>query len=173
MVELVELGYDGVGLGGIVVGVAQEQGFSDAILEAAGFIDGIAYIEETVVRVEVDEDAYAAGRVAAQWDDDYGTIAIEISAFVEGFVGTGIEFQARGVGGRKPLGMCRDDQAFCLHGGIESELQLFASEKNRNARKIHQTTGMIEMDVGQDDPADFLGIAPDETQEFGERYFGA
>ena len=126
--ELVELGYDGAGLGGIVVRIAQEQGFSCAILKATGFIDGIAYVEQTVVRVEVDEDAHAAGCVAAQRDDDYRAIAVEIGAFVEGFVGTGIEFQAGGVGGRKSLGMCRDDQAFRLHGGIESELQFFASE---------------------------------------------
>src|ERR1700730_2852774 len=31
---------------------------------------------------------------------------------------------------------------------------------------------MIEMDVREDDPADFLGIAAHETHERGERHFG-
>lgn len=165
--ELVKLGNDLIGASGIVVGVAQQQGFSYAIFEAAGFVDGITYIEEAVVGVEIDEDSDAAGGVAAQRDDDDGAVAVEISAFVEGFVGMGIEFQSGRVGWRKSLRVGRDDQAFGLHRGIKCELQLFAGEKNRNAREIHQTTSVIEVGVGEDDPADFLGIAADETQEFG------
>ena len=65
----------------------------------------------------------------------------------------------------------RDDQALGLHRGIERELQLFAGEENRNAGEIHQTTSVVEVGVGEDDPADFLGVAADETHEFGERDF--
>ena len=169
--ELVELRYDLVGAGSIVVRVAQEQGFSYTILEAAGFIDGVTDIEQTVVRIEIDEDSDAAGRVAAQRDDDHGAVAIEIGAFLEGFVGTRIEFQGGRVGRWKFLRMGRDDQALDLDRGIESELQLFAGEKNRNAREIHQTTSVIEVDVGENDPANFLRIAADETQEFADRHF--
>ena len=67
--------------------------------------------------------------------------------------------------------MGRDYQALGLDRGIKRELQLFAAEKNRNAGKIHQTASVIKMDVREDDPADFLGIAADETHEFGERDF--
>ncbi len=65
-VKLIELGDNFVGASGIVVAVAQEQGFSDAIFEAAFLIDGIADVEQAVMRIEVHEDADAAGSVAAQ-----------------------------------------------------------------------------------------------------------
>jgi len=173
LVELVELGDDLIGAGGIVVAVAQDERFSDAILEAALVIDGIADIEQAMVRVEIDEDADAAGSVAAQRHDDHGTIAVEVSAFVESFVGLGIEFQGRRVDGRKFLSVGGDDVASGLHRGIVGELQFFAGEKHRKAGKIHQTTSMIEVDVGEDDPAKFIEIGTGETHEGGKRNFGS
>ena len=55
--QLVEFGNDLVGECRIVVTVAQQQRFTDAILEAAFLIYGVADIEETMMRVEVHEDA--------------------------------------------------------------------------------------------------------------------
>ncbi len=97
-VKLIELGDDLVGAGGIVVAVAQEQGFSNAVLEAALLINGIADVEQAAMRVEIHEDADAAGSVAAQRHDHDGAVAVEIGAFVERFVGMGIEFQSGRVG---------------------------------------------------------------------------
>ena len=45
--------------------------------------------------------------------------------------------------------------------------------KYRNAREVHQTLqDVIEVDVRENDRADFCGIAADEAHEFGERHFG-
>src|SRR4029077_1071173 len=63
-------------------------------------------------------------------------------------------------------------EAFGLDGGIEGELQFFTGEENRNAGQIHQTSGVIEVHVGEYDPANFAGVAADEAHEFRERHFG-
>src|SRR6267154_5965477 len=97
------------------------------MLEAAFFIDGIADVEETVMRVEVHEDTDASGSVAPQRDDYYGAVAIEISAFVERFVGMRIEFQSGRIDGRKFLRMRGIDEAFGLHGAVGGVLKLFVA----------------------------------------------
>jgi len=173
LVELVELSDDLIGAGGVIVAVAQDERFAEAILVAALVIDGIADIEQAMVRVEIDEDADAAGSVATERHDDHGAIAVEVRTFVESFVGLGIEFEGRRVEGREFLGVGGDDVASGLHRGIVGELQFFASEKHRNAGQIHQTTSMIEVDVGEDDPAKFIEIGTGETHEGGKRNFGS
>ena len=65
-----------------------------------------------------------------------------------------------------------DDKAFGLDRGIEGELQLFAGEQNGSAGQIHQAAGVIQVDVGEDDPANFVGIATDKTHKLRERDFG-
>src|SRR5713101_8008325 len=67
--------------------------------------------------------------------------------------------------------MCWNDETFRLRGGIEGELQLFTGEEHRKAGQIHQASSVIQVDVGENHPADFGGIASDEAHEFGERHF--
>src|SRR5260221_267088 len=145
---------------------------ADAILEAALLINGVGDVEQTTMRVQVHEDADAARSVAAQRDDNDRAIAVKVGAFVERLIRMRIEFQRGRVGGRKALRMRWDDEAFGLYRGIESVLQLFAREENRNARQIHQTSGMIQMHVRENHPANFGGVATDEAHKFRKRHFG-
>src|ERR1700720_4339842 len=109
--------------------------------------------------VQVHKDADAAGSMTAQRHDDHGAIAIEIGAFVEGFIGVRIEFQRGRIGGRKSLRVHGNNEAFGLHSGIESVLQLFAGEQNRNAREIDEAAGVIQMCVRENYPTNLVWIA--------------
>ncbi len=61
--------------------------------------------------------------------------------------------------------------ALGLNAGIGCELQLFASEQHGKMRQVHQATGVVQVHVREDRPAQFARIFTDAPQQLWKRHF--
>src|SRR5579863_2491726 len=91
--QVAETGDDLIGKSFVVVTVPQDQGFADALLEAAFVIDGVANVKEAMVGRQIYKDAHAPRRMSAQRHNDHRTVPIKVGAFLERFVWLRIKAQ--------------------------------------------------------------------------------
>src|SRR6266851_8871167 len=89
----------------VVIAVLQDQGFSDALLESAFVINGVADVKQSPRWSKVYEDAHASRRMAAQRYDDHRAVLVKIGALVKSFVRRRFESQSGRGNGRKLLGV--------------------------------------------------------------------
>jgi len=65
----------------------QEERLADAVFVASFVVHTVPHIEELALGREIDKNAHAFRRVAAQGHDNDGAVSIKVGAFVKSFMG--------------------------------------------------------------------------------------